>query len=211
MQIDHRGGYAPAVAPPRPNEAWLAELRASDADALEALRSLLIKGLRSALSRRPGAGEEDLEDLAQDALLRILERLDSFRGDSRFETWAMSVAVRNAFTSLRRKHWQDVSLDGLELPPRPGPRAEEPEARAERGDLLEALREAIDTDLTDRQRTLILAELAGMPTARLLEELGTNPNALYKLYHDARKKLRQALLERGFEEADVRSVTEGAS
>lgn len=199
------------VSERRSNERWLEELEAGDPGALEDLRTLLQRGLRSALSKRAGAEDSDLEDLTQDALLRILERRASFRGDSRFETWAMSVALRSAFTNLRRRHWQDVSIDGLALPPRPAPQAEGPEARAEQGDLLEALREAIDRDLTDRQRTLILAELAGMPSARIVEEMGTNPNALYKLYHDARRKLRQALLERGFDEQDVRSVADGAS
>ena len=195
----------------RRNEEWLGQLRAGDEGALEELRALLQRGLRSTLSRRPGAHDADVEDLTQDGLLRVLERLDSFRGDSRFETWAMSVAVRQALTKLRRRHWKDVSLDALQLPPRPGPGADEPDARAERGDLLEALRMAIDTSLTDRQRTVILAELRGVSSAHLVEQLGTNPNALYKLYHDARKKLRQALLDRGFREEDVRSVTEGPS
>ena len=197
------------VAEKRTNEEWLAQLRAGDADALEALRGRLEAGLRSSLSGRAGANE--VEDLAQDGLLKILDRLDSFRGDSRFLTWAMSVALRQAFTTLRKAHWKDKSLDGLELPPREAPSGEEPLAQAEREDLVTALRRAIDTHLTDRQRTLILAELAGMPSARIVEELGTNPNALYKLYHDARKKLRQALIERGFSEEDVRSLHTEAS
>lgn len=161
------------------------------------------------MTGRPGAN--DVEDLTQDGLLKVLDRLDSFRGDSRFLTWATSVALRQAFTTLRKSHWKDTSLESLELPPRSAPESERPDARVEQTDLLDALRQAIDTHLTDRQRTLILAELSGMPSARIVEELNTNPNALYKLYHDARKKLREALLARGFSEEDVRAATAGAS
>ena len=199
------------MADRRSNEEWVAALRAGDEDALEHLRAILVRGLRSALSGRPGSGAADVEDLAQDGLLKVLERLDSFRGQSRLETWAMSVALRQSLTTLRRLHWKDTSLEALELPPRVAPPADEPDAAAERGDLLVALRQAIDTELSERQRTVILAELAGMPSIRIVEELGTNPNALYKLYHDARKKLREALLARGFREEDVRSIGAEAS
>ena len=174
------------VSPSRTNEEWIEQLRAADSDAIQTLRDRLRGGLRSALSRRQGTGEEDLEDLTQDAVMKVLDRMDSFRGDSRFETWAMSVAIRQSFTTLRRRHWGDVSLDSLEIPPRESSKVDEPDAQAERSDLLQALRTAIDTRLTDRQRTLILAELAGMPSAKIVEELGTNPNAMYKLHHDAR-------------------------
>jgi RNA polymerase sigma-70 factor (ECF subfamily) len=206
-----RTDYPPHVAGNRTNEEWLADLREDEPAALEALRAFLARGLRSVLDRRAGAGDEDVEDLAQDALLRILERLGSFRGDSRFTTWAMSVAVRLSLTTLRRRHWQDVSLDGLELPPRETPASEEPAATAERADLVDALRDAIENDLTERQRTVIRAEMVGVPGVRLGQELGTNPNALYKLYHDARKKLKKGLLERGFDEDQVRSIAEAAS
>ena len=63
------------------------------------------------MSHRAGVGDGLLEDVVQDALVRILERLPQFEGRSRFLTWAMSVAIRVAMSELRRRKWKDVSLD----------------------------------------------------------------------------------------------------
>ena len=67
----------------------------------------------------------------------------------------------------------------------------------------------IAEDLTERQRTAILAELRGVPTIEIAERMGTNQNALYKLVHDARKKLRRALLDAGFSESELRAAYDG--
>jgi RNA polymerase sigma-70 factor (ECF subfamily) len=92
---------------------WSRELRAggptTDA-ALADLRGVLLRGLRRALSGRAGADAALIEDLAQEATLRVLGRLDSYRGESRFTTWAVTIAVRVALTELRRPRWRDVSL-----------------------------------------------------------------------------------------------------
>ena len=87
----------------RDNETWLAHLGGTGPDqqaALSDLREALLRGLRRALSHRAGAGDEFLEDVVQDALVRILERLPQFEGRSRFLTWAMSVAIRVAMSEL---------------------------------------------------------------------------------------------------------------
>src|SRR5215470_9676004 len=101
-------------APPRgrTNSDWVASLRSSGPDAAAAERDLcglLVVGLRRALGARVGA---DLcQDFAQDAMIRIRARLDSFRGESRFTTWALSIAVRIAFDEMRHKRWKDVSWE----------------------------------------------------------------------------------------------------
>ena len=199
------------TASARTAEEWTRDLAAGDSSAIDDLTRRVRGWLRKTLASRGGVNDADLDDLTQDALVRILEGLESFRGDSKFETWAMTVAVRNSFSTLRKRSWGDVSLDGLELPPRVDPESVDPDSTASQDDLLGVLRTAIDTHLSDRQRTVILGELAGVPGPVLVEQLGTNPNALYKLYHDARKKLRGALEEAGFGDLDVRSILEGAS
>lgn len=102
---------------------WPGELRAggptTDA-ALADLRGELLRGLRRALSGRAGADGTLIEDLAQEATLRVLDRLDGYRGESRFTTWAVTVAVRLALTELRRPRWRDVSLDRLAAEDRGG-------------------------------------------------------------------------------------------
>jgi RNA polymerase sigma-70 factor (ECF subfamily) len=100
----------------RSNEEWIAALSRSGAEhdaALEELRLLLVRGLGYALSRRGGIDDALLEDFAQDALLKIMDSLESFRGESRFTTWAQKIAVRVAYTELRRHRWRDVSLEDL--------------------------------------------------------------------------------------------------
>lgn len=195
----------------RTNSQWLAELRSPHSTdlALADLRSYLRKALAKALRSRANIDESDLDDYTQDALLRILEGLDRFRGDSRFTTWATAVAIRTAFSSLRRRRYPHQSLDDVALgyaEPVAGLSSlgGDPGGALDREALVETLRRTINEALTEKQRAVILGELAGVPTEILVERLGTNPNALYKLHHDARKKLKSALNDEGYSDEDVR-------
>jgi len=201
----------------RTNEAWVADLRSDPpvAAAVADLRDYVKRGLARSFGGRADVGDADLDDFAQDAVVKVLDRLDTFRGDSRFTTWALAVAIRVASTALRRRRWGRRSLEDLSLSRDPALFAAgahvDPAGTFVRQDLLDALRVAIERELTPKQRTAVLAELAGMPSSVLAEQLGTNPNALYKLHHDARRRLRRALEKAGFSEIDVRSAVQGAS
>ncbi len=195
----------------RTNTQWLAELRqpTQTGQAIEELRTYLRKALARVLRGRGNVDESDLDDFTQDALIRILQGLDRFRGDSRFTTWATAVAIRTALGTLRRRRYQHQPLEDLELglaEPVAGlsPLGGDPGQFLDRATLVEALRRAINDALTEKQRTAILGELAEIPTDVLVERLGTNPNALYKLHHDARKKLKRALNDAGYSDEDVR-------
>ena len=106
-------------------------------------------------------------------------------------------------TELRKRRWKDVSLDDV-LADADAPFAApaddhlSPDEQAARRGLLDALQHAIDHELTDRQRTALLAELRGMPQDEIAAQLGSNRNALYKLTHDARKRLKRAIEVAGF-------------
>ena len=201
----------------RTNQEWITDLRAEAPTeaAVAELREILRRGLFRAMANRPDVTETDVEDFAQDATLRVIERIDSFRGDSKFTTWAISVAIRTALTAVRKRSWGERSLEDLGLTDdHPAtPREPEPSAleKTERAELLRALRRAIDRDLTARQRTLILAKLADMPSAEIARQLDAKPNALYKLYHDARKRLRAGLEQEGFSADAVRNLFHDAS
>lgn len=176
------------------------------------LRAALCRGLRAALAGR--ADEAAVEDFAQEATLRVLDRLDTFRGDSRFQTWALAVATRVAFSELRKARYRDVSLDALAAAralPEPAAPAPDPGAALDRAPLFELLRRLIDTALTERQRAVMRAELDGVPQAVIAERLGTNRNALYKLGHDARMKLKRGLEAAGISADEVRELLAGAS
>jgi RNA polymerase sigma-70 factor (ECF subfamily) len=198
----------------RDNETWLAHLRGPDPEqqtALSDLREAILRGLRGAASHRALADDAFLEDVAQDALVRILERLPQFEGRSRFLTWAMSIAIRVAMSERRRRRWKDVSLDeaiaGAGLPPGraidddPGPAA-----RSERDAILDAMHRVIRDGLTEKQRAALLAALRGMPLDEIARQLGINRNALYKLTHDARMRLKRGLEMADFTAEDIRAA-----
>jgi RNA polymerase sigma-70 factor (ECF subfamily) len=196
----------------RSNEEWLADLRGPERDkALADLRMLLVRGLRAALTKHGKVSDQDLEDFAQDALLRITDALDSFRGEARFTTWAYRIAIHTALGELRRRRWRDVSLDDLHnatdpdfVPDTIADPSVGPEKQALQRVVLDTLRRAIEEDLTEKQRrALIAARVQGMPIAEVARRMDTNPNALYKLLHDARQRLQRALRDRGLPPEEV--------
>jgi RNA polymerase sigma-70 factor (ECF subfamily) len=191
----------------RTNQEWLTELQSPEQEnALADLRALLVRGLRYALANRSNVTEEDLEDFSQDALLKILAGLDSFRGESHFTTWAHKIAVHVAFTELRRRHWKDVSLqdlisqhdEGDFVPAVLTDSAPTPEQQATRQTMLEMVQRLIMEELTDNQRQAMMAVMkGGMPLEEVARRIGTNRNALYKLLHDARRRLKQRMIAQG--------------
>lgn len=202
----------------RTNEEWLRDLQGANKDrAIEDLRKLLKKGLIYALSNRIKTDlEQQVEDFVQDAILRILDKLDTFRGESKFTTWAQKVAVRVAFTEMRRKRWKDVSIEDL-LPEDSGDftplvlsdPSPDPDKRATQESLLKMVDQMLNEDLTELQRTALLAIMhGGMPLDEVAQRMDTNRNALYKLLHDARKQMRIRLQEKGFTPEEVLAVFE---
>lgn len=202
----------------RTNEEWLSALRGEtpdQAEAIEDLRNRLQRGIFYYLSRErsdlTNLSNHDLtqmaQDMAQDAVMRVLENLDSFRGDSLFTTWAMRVGVRVAISDLRRARYRDFSLEALTADSEPSwlssnPVASEkplsPERATERAEVLTRLQDAIGDALTERQyQALVAVAVNGVPMEVVAERMGTNRNALYKLVHDARRKLRTHLESQG--------------
>lgn len=207
----------------RTNEEWLEALRdASHAReaALADLHDILVSGLRRGLLNRVNTAAPEFETMAEDfvqeALLKILDNLDTFAGRSLFTTWAHKIAVSVALTELRRKRWQDKSLEGIVetesgiytpgFTAHPDP---EPENAAERAEMLAYVQRLIDEGLTERQRT-VLTELVinGQSTTAVAAKMNMKPNAVYKLLHDARVRLKQHLADRGLTPADVIAVFE---
>ncbi len=203
----------------RTNDAWLADLRSEGphrAQALDALRAHLERGVsfylrndRSDLTNRPLEELNQLaQDVVQDALLRILDNLDTFRGESRFTTWAAKIATRIAISELRRARHKDYSLDHLTVGGESMPsitdlaitpdEAPSPESYTERQEVLQAIDHALKNVLTEKQRIALSAyTLDGVSIEEIARRMGTNRNALYKLVHDARLKLKRHLLEQG--------------
>jgi RNA polymerase sigma-70 factor (ECF subfamily) len=196
----------------RTNAEWLTALRGPGRDeALNDLRAFLVRGLRYALASRSDVDEASIEDFVQDALLKILGALDTFRGEARFTTWAQKIAVRVAFTEMRRRRWQDVSLDGMVeagdldfVPDALVDRSAGPDQQASQRFFLDTLKRLIATELTEKQRqALVAVRIQGMPLEEVARRMGTNRNALYKLLHDARQRLKRKMDAEGLPPEDV--------
>ena len=202
----------------RTNEQWVADLGA-EGSAREAAMAGLAAVLANALRRRligqvdTSAPEFDvlIDDFVQDALLKILENLDTFAGRSLFTTWANKVALNIGLTELRRKRWRDTSLDGLmqteegEFTPSfvadPAPR---PEELTERKELMGYVNHLINEELTEKQRTaLTAAVIQGRPLSEVAWMMDSNQNAVYKLVFDARQRLRRRLAEDNLTPEDI--------
>ena len=205
----------------RRNEQWIAALSQPSTDeydvALEDLRAILVRGLGYALADRSNVRDNDLEDFAQDALMKILKGLHAFRGESRFTTWAHKIAVRVAFTELRRRRWRDVSLDEMTesregntdfIPERLADPSIGPEQEAMQQAILGTLRQLIREELTGKQRQAMQSVMKGMPLEEVARRMDTNRNALYKLLHDARRRLQERMLDEGLSAQDVMSAFE---
>ncbi len=208
---------------PRTNQEWLDNLRSNGANreaALTDLREIVQRGLPYALSRWLSPDDPLftplVEEVTQETLLRVLDQLNTFEGRSMFTTWVHKIAIRIALTELRRKRWQDSSLDALvdneENPAPVGLMADPqagPETNAERQDMLVHIRRILDEELTQKQRqALILLGVQNMPMEEAARRMKTNRNALYKLLHDARLRLKRRMALEGLEAQDVLSAFE---
>lgn len=213
---------APAsVGPDADSRAWLEDLAADGARGEAArvrLRELLLKAARFEINRRravlPHLRGGDFDDLAQqsanDALLAILGKLDTFRGESRFTTWAYKFALLEAAVKLRRRAWQ-----GREIPLESehwatfADQGDSPAESAEGREVLGSIGRALETELSAHQREVLVAvALNGVPIDVLAERLGTTRGALYKTIHDARKKLRAHLGDAGLRFTDEAETAE---
>jgi RNA polymerase sigma-70 factor (ECF subfamily) len=208
---------------PQSNEEWLWALTEQpgevQSDALRDLHDFLLRAVLVYLSQRrselAGWSRDDVrglaEDLAQEALLEVRESLTRFKGESKFTTWAYRFVINRAASELRRQHYRNVSLDQLReeepvlfqaLLPEQG--AVEPERMAERRNYLRLLRDIIEHELNERQRAAIVGvHVQGLSMDEVAAALGLNRNALYKLLHDARKRLKARLQARHLTEGDI--------
>jgi RNA polymerase sigma-70 factor (ECF subfamily) len=197
----------------RTNEQWLIELRGPNPDgALADLYDLLVRGLGAALGGYGGGVEANFGDFAQEALIKITGNLDSFRGESRFTTWAHKIAINVALTELKRRRWRDVSLQELfagrgAADRGPAEAQPTPEQLALQDTVLQELRRMVDEELTDRQKEAVVAVLLEeMPISEVARRMGTTQNALYKVLYDARKRLKKRMEAAGISPKEMLQV-----
>lgn len=193
------------------NAAWIRDLSCDGVAGDRARRELFDFLLRAASAearwRSPYlvlSGPE-LDDLAHqaaaDAMIAIVAKLETFRGDCRFTTWAYRFAALIVSSKIRRHPWRKRNrpfhvADWLDSP---GWSGDQPEVDFEAQELRSIVRRVVATDLTARQREVLIAAIVDETSADdLAERLGSNRNAIYKVLFDARQKVRLALRAEGF-------------
>jgi RNA polymerase sigma-70 factor, ECF subfamily len=168
-------------------------------EALAELHALLLRAARFELGRRRtmlrDVAQAEIDDLAahaaNDAMVALLGKLDTFRGASRFTTWAYKFALLEAGVKARRRAWRDREVPLEDVVVDRGPSAQQV---LEDSETLRAVRDAMRTTLTPHQREVFVAlALNGVPIDVLAERLDTTRGALYKTLHDARRKLRAVI------------------
>lgn len=188
----------------RTNESWIHSLKSRDViirdKAILELHKLLLRGLNAAFKNNICATHTMLEDAAQDSLLRIIARLDTFRGESNFLTWVMKVAIRIVYAEMRKAGWKDVSFEdasesgGLNLVDLVSSELSA-EQRALQTFIVEKLWEAVNESLTDKQRDALIADfVTGMPIEEIARKTNSSRNSVYKLLYDARQNLKKYLI-----------------
>lgn len=208
----------------RTNQEWLHDLTASGETqeaAIADLRDLLLRAALYFFSRNLNDFEKHnsneilqrAEDCAQDALIAVMDHLPDFRGDSKFTTWAYKFAINVALMAVRRDRWKGVSLDELVASSESNffqwiiqDRVDGagPEAAAIQSEVRVLLQDVIRHDLTEKQRhVLTLMVFNEVPLDAVVQHLGTNRNAVYKMLHDARRKIKISLQARGFEVGEM--------
>lgn len=208
----------------RSNEEWLQDLTGSgerQETAITDLRDLLLRATLFFFSRNQsdfmGMGRNEIlqcaEDCAQEALIAVMKHVAEFRGDSKFTTWAYKFAINTALMTARRERWKGKSLDQLSVS-NSGNLFQwigqdksfhlTPDRSALRDEVSHIILQVIERELTDRQRkVLILMVFQEVPMDEVVLRLGTNRNAIYKMLHDARRKLKGSLQARGFEISEL--------
>jgi RNA polymerase sigma-70 factor (ECF subfamily) len=208
----------------RTNQEWLDDLNTSgpaQEAAISDLRDLLLRAALYFFSRNlgdfQGLNREEVlqraEDCAQDALIAVINHLSDFRGDSKFTTWAYKFAINTAMMAARRERWKDVSLDELassangyfiEWLIQDKSDGAAPEQSALQEEIRAVIRDVIRHDLTEKQRqVLFMMVFNNVPMDEAVRHFGTNRNAIYKMLHDARRKLKSSLQARGFEVSET--------
>lgn len=210
----------------RTNQEWLHDLNASGSlqeAAIAELRTLLLRAALYFFSRNlgdfRGMDHDEImqraEDCAQDALIAVTNHLSDFRGDSKFTTWAYKFAINIAMMTARRARWKDVSLDELsssesnffEWTLQDKSDGIAPEQSAMRVEVREIIQDVIEHELTEKQRrVLFMMVFNDVPMDEVVRHLDTNRNAIYKLLHDARRKLKAGLQAHGIEVGETLSL-----
>lgn len=200
----------------RDNDQWLSELLSKDSRVVDDATKSMQEGLRRAILAqflKRGLSVNYVEDIVQEASLRVFEQLNLFRRKCQFMTWATSIAVRTGMEMIRRGYWEAKSISdfndsnsSVDLVKAWMGQTLTPLIDAQQREVLQVLTNAIQNELTDHQRSAMVEELKGSSTIETARQLGISRGALYKLTHDARRRLKLALEAAGYDACEIGTI-----
>lgn len=195
------------------NEEWILAIKPPPEEAaVQQLRMYLVKGLKASLYKYVDRDLDDfVEDIAQDSVLKILNKYETFRGDSKFTTWAMKIAVREGYSELRKKRYEDISLEQYSSYSRDEKEAVEieheqagPDQVTHESMMVKKVMDIMEEELTEKQKKVIqLLMIDQIPMTVVAERMDSNRNAIYKLVHDARMKLKNRMEVEGIDPEEI--------
>src|SRR3954454_5170932 len=143
---------------------------------------------------------EDAEDVLQETFLKAYEHLDQFKGDAKFYTWIVRIAVNQALMKLRRRKTdRSVSIDetidtGEDTVTREiAAWGEDPEERFSRDELGEILDGAVESLEPLYRSVFVLRDIEELSTEETAEALGLSVPAVKSRLLRARLQLREKL------------------
>jgi RNA polymerase sigma-70 factor (ECF subfamily) len=143
-------------------------------------------------------GELDAEDAAQEALVKVSQSLDRFRGESSLSTWIYRIATNTAMDHLRKAPRKTrplaeddtLSTEGDRIPEDAGPRLD---TLLIRKDMNECIRGLVN-ELPDNYRTvLVLSDLEGFSNTEIGDVLGLSLETVKIRLHRARLALKKSM------------------
>jgi len=152
------------------------------------------------LAKNITRNDEDAEDVLQDAFLKAYTHLDNFKGDSKFYTWIVRIAVNEALMRLRKRRTdRSVPLDepvdlGEETVQREIAVWEDnPEQQYSQEEWRRILDEAVDSLKPDFRTVFVLRDIEELSTEETAETLGISVPAVKSRLLRARLALREKL------------------
>jgi len=179
--------------------ALVAQAKAGDQNAFAELVNRYERKIYR-LAKNITRNDEDAEDVLQDAFLKAYTHLDNFKGDSKFYTWLVRIAVNEALMRLRkRKTDRSVPLDEpVELGEETVAREiavweDNPEQRYSKEEWRQILDEAVDELKPDFRTVFVLRDIEELSTEETAETLGISIPAVKSRLLRARLALREML------------------